>query len=70
MTAVEIIREIEGLAPDERAKVVGFLTRARGPGRRLSPEQLVALADEMVAARDTATADRLEAQILEGFYGR
>ena len=70
MTAVEIIREIESLSPEEKAKVLGFLMQSQGKGRTLSPDELVALADKMVAAADSDTADRLEAEILRGFYGR
>lgn len=70
MTAVEIIREIESLAPDEKAKVLGFVMQSHGKGRRLSPDELVALADKMVAAADSGTADKLEAEILTGFYGK
>ena len=33
----------------------------------LTPEELVALADQMVAAKDTEEADRLQKQILAGF---
>ena len=69
MTAVEIIKEIESLSPEEKAKVLGFLMQSQEKGRTLSPDELVALADKMVAA-DFDTADRLEAEILRGFYGR
>ena len=70
MTAVEIIKEIESLSPEEKAKVLGFLMQSQEKGRTLSPDELVALADKMVAAADSDTADRLEAEILRGFYGR
>ena len=37
---------------------------------KLSPDELVALADQMIAAQDPEEADRLEAKILAGFYGK
>ena len=70
MTAVEIIREIERLPAIEKAEVLSVLLRSQAKNTRLSPDELVALADRMVAAKDPQEADRLEAQILAGFYGR
>lgn len=70
MTAVEIIREIERLPSTEKAEVLSVLLRSQAKNMRLSPDELVALADRMVAAKDRHEADRLEAQILAGFYGR
>lgn len=70
MTAGEIIREIEQLPSQEKAEVLSVLLRSQTKKSRLSPDELVALADQMVAARDPAEADRLEAEILAGFYGR
>ena len=35
----------------------------------LTPEELVALADRMVASKDPREADDLELRILSGFYG-
>jgi hypothetical protein len=35
----------------------------------LSPDELVALADRMVAAKDPEESDRLEKEIIAGFYG-
>jgi len=70
VTAGEIIREIERLPSSEKAEVLTVLLRSQTKNTRLSPEELVALADQMVAAHDHEEADRLEAQILAGFYGR
>jgi hypothetical protein len=70
VTAGEIIREIEQLPSSEKAEVLSVLLRSRAKNSRLSPEELVALADQMVAAQDPGEADRLEAQILSGFYGK
>lgn len=69
VTAREIIKEIERLPPQEKAEVLSVLLRSQAKKSRLSPDELVALADQMVAAQDPAEADRLEAEILAGFYG-
>lgn len=70
MSAGEIIREIERLSSEEKAEVLSALLRSQPNKSKLSPDELVALADQMVAAKDAAEADRLEAKILVGFYGR
>jgi hypothetical protein len=70
VSAGEIIREIERLSSEEKAEVLSALLRSQPNKSKLSPDQLVALADQMVAAKDPADADRLEAKILAGFYGR
>lgn len=70
MTAGEIIREIERLPSSKKAEVLSALLRSHASKSKLSPEELVALADQMVAAKDPTEADRLEAEILAGFYGR
>lgn len=69
MSAGEIIREIEWLSSAER-EVLRALLRSQPDKSKLSPDELVALADQMVAAEDPAEADRLKAKILAGFYGR
>ena len=70
MSAGEIIREIERLSSEEKAEVLSALLRSQPNKSKLSPDELVALADKMVAAGDPAEADRLEAKIVAGFYGR
>jgi len=50
--------------------VLTALLRSRTTKRQLSPDELVALADQMVATKDPEEADRLEKEILAGFYGR
>ena len=70
MSAGEIIREIERLSSEEKAEVLSALLRSQPNKSKLSPDELVALADQMVAAKDPAEANRLEAKILAGFYGR
>jgi hypothetical protein len=69
VSAGEIIREIERLSSGEKAEVLSALLRSQPDKSKLSPDELVALADRMVAAKDPE-ADRLEAEILAGFYGR
>ena len=70
MTAAEIVREIERLPLQEKAEVLSALLRSQRNERKLSPDELVALADQMIAAKDPNEADRLEAKILAGFYGK
>jgi hypothetical protein len=70
VTAPQIIEEIKHLDPKEKAEVLSALLRSQTTKRQLSGDELVALADEMVAAKDPEEADRLEKKILEGFYGR
>ncbi len=68
MTASEILQEIERLPSGEQAEVLSALLRSQPKSSKLSPAELVALADEMVTTQDPAEADRLEATILAGFY--
>ena len=70
MTTSEIIEEIARLPSNEKAQVLNALLRSQTEKGMLSPEELVALADQMVAAKDPEEADRLQKQILAGFYGR
>jgi hypothetical protein len=70
VSTAEIIREIERLPLKEKAEVLSALLRSKANNTKLSPDELVALADQMVAAKDREDADRLEAKILAGFYGR
>ena len=69
MTATQIIEEIERLPSNEKAEVLTALLRSQTANRH-SPDELVALADQMVATKDREEADRLEKKILAGFYGR
>ena len=70
MTTSEIIEEIERLPSNEKAQVLNALLRSQTEKGMLSPNELVALADQMVATKDPEEADRLQKQILAGFYGR
>jgi hypothetical protein len=65
---VEIIEEIKRLPRVEQNQVIDFV-RTAGAARRLSPEQLGEMAKEMVESKDAAEADRLQAEIVRGFYG-
>jgi len=70
MTAAEIVREIERLRSEEKVEVLSALLRSQRNERKLSPDELVVLADQMIAVKDPKEADRLEAKILAGFYGK
>ncbi len=69
MTASQIIEEIKRLPSREKAEVLSALLRSQARKRKLSPEELVALADQMVGTNDPEEANRLEKEILAGFYG-
>ena len=68
MTAVEIIQEIKRLPRDEQSRVIEYI-RHVDENRMLTPEELGALAERMVEAKDPAEADRLRDEITRGFYG-
>ena len=69
MTTSESIEEIERLPSNEKAHVLNALLRSQTERRMLSPDELVALADQMVAAKDPEEADRVQKEIVLGFYG-
>jgi hypothetical protein len=68
VTAVEIIEEIKRLPCAEQNRVIAFVRKV-GEARPLTPDELGELAKEMVEAKDPAEADRLQAEIVRGFYG-
>ena len=68
MTAVEIIEEIKRLPQNEQTRVIEFARHA-GEDRQLTPEELGELAKRMVEAKDPKEADRLQEEIVRGFYG-
>jgi hypothetical protein len=68
MTAVEIIDEIKRLPRAEQNRVIDFVRKA-GEVRPLTPDELGELAKKMAEAKDPAEADRLQAEIVRGFYG-
>ncbi len=69
MTAVEIIAEIKRLPRAEQSRVIDFV-RNGVDVRPLTPDELGGLAKEMIEAKAPAEADRLQAEIVRGFYGR
>lgn len=68
MTAVQIIEEIKRLPKGERNIVLEF-ARRDAEARLLTPEQLGDLARRMMETQDPAEADRLQEEIVQGFYG-
>jgi hypothetical protein len=68
MTAVEIIEAIRRLPREEQNRVIEF-ARLAGENPQLSPEELGRLAQRMVEAKDPAEADRLQEEVVRGFYG-
>lgn len=68
MTAVEIIEQIKRLPRQEQTKVLEFARQA-AENAALSPEELGTLAQRMVEAKDPAEAERLQQEIVRGFYG-
>ena len=69
MTAIQIIEEIKRLPSKQKAEVLSALLRSQKNKDMLSPDELVALADRMVATKDPEEAGQLEKEIIAGFYG-
>jgi hypothetical protein len=69
MTAVEIIEEIKRLPRAEQNRVIDFVRKTE-ECHRLTPDELGELARQMTEAKDSAEGDRLQAEIVRGFYGR
>ena len=68
MTAAKVIEEMDGLPPDEQAKVIQHaLELARH--RRLSADELGELAERLAASNDPAEVIRLRSAMTRGFYG-
>ena len=68
MTSVEIIEEIKRLPQAEQDRVIEFV-RKTCKNRLLAPDELGALTRRMVETKDPAEADRLQEEIVRGFYG-
>ena len=68
MTATQIMHEIDCLPPGERAKVVRYASELPMT-EPLSGEDLTNLARRMVAAPSPAEAQRLKAELVDGFFG-
>ena len=68
MTASAVIEEIKALPPEEQSRVIQYaLELARR--RQLSGKELGDLAKRMVETKDPTEADRLQEDIVRGFYG-
>ena len=68
MTAAKVIEEIDGLPPDELAKVIQHaLDLARL--RQLSADELGDLAERLAASNDPAEITRLKSAMTRGSYG-
>jgi len=75
MSAAQVIEQIKHLPRREQSRVLQFaieLARERhlsGKDLALDPDELGELTRRMVDAKDPAEADRLQEQIVRGFYG-
>jgi hypothetical protein len=67
VTASQIIEEIERLPSKEKAEVLTALLRSQTTKRQLSPDELVALADQMVATKDPEEAIDWKKKFLRAF---
>ncbi|MGO8765868.1 MAG: hypothetical protein ACLQSR_12145 [Limisphaerales bacterium] len=68
MTATAVIEEIEQMPPEDQSRVIQFaIELARR--RQLTGNELGELAKRMVETKDPAEADRLQEEIVRGFYG-
>lgn len=68
MTAAKVIEEIDGLPPEDQAKVIqhAFELARR---RQLSAEELGDLAERLATSNDPAEIVRLKSAMTRGFYG-
>ena len=69
MNGDEVRRAINSLSVEERRRLQEFVREA-SECRRLTPEELGELAQRMVDAKDPAEGDRLQEELIRGFYGR
>jgi len=76
MTAAAVIEEIKHLPRAEQTRVIQFaieLARQRQSSSKeehlLNPGELGELAKRMVETKDPAEAERLQDEIVRGFYG-
>ena len=68
MSAIDVIEEIKHLSSAEQSRVIQFAYELARE-RQLSGDKLGELARCMVEAKDPAEADRLQKEIVRGFYG-
>ena len=68
MTASAVIEEIQQMPPEDQSRVIQFaMELARR--RQLTGKELGELARRMVETKDPVEADRLQEEIVRGFYG-
>jgi hypothetical protein len=68
MTAAKVIEEMNGLPPDEQAKVIRHAFEL-AQHRQLSADELGDLAERLAASNDPAEIIRLKSAMTRGFYG-
>ncbi len=68
MTAAKVIEEMDGLPPDEQAKVIQHAFELARQ-RQLSADELGDLAERLAASTDPAEIIRLKSAMKRGFYG-
>ena len=68
MSANQVIEDIKHLPRAEQSRVIQF-AYGLARERQLSGDKLGALAKRMVEVKDPAEADRLQEEIVRGFYG-
>lgn len=68
MTVAKIIEEIKNLPPEQQAEVIRFTYRLDAE-RKLTGEDLSALAKRMTDTSDPAEAALVREAIVRGFYG-
>jgi RNase P protein component len=68
MTADQIIEDIKMLPRDEQSRVVQFAVEL-ARSRQLPAEDLVVIAQKMVATNDPSEKKRMEDELTRGFYG-
>jgi hypothetical protein len=68
MTAKAVIEEIKQLPREEQSHVIRFVHELERK-RQFTPEELGELTRQMVESKDPAEAQRLEEELVRGFYG-
>jgi len=68
VTAAKIIEEIKNLPPEQQAEVIRFTYRLDAE-RKLTGDELSALAKRMTNTSDPAEAALVREAIVRGFYG-
>jgi hypothetical protein len=68
VTAAKIIEEIKNLPPEQQAEVIRFTYRLDAE-RKLTGDELSALAKRMTDAIDPAEVALVREAIVRGFYG-